>query len=156
MVEILEGKNLVYSAPKRSSVLITKKDGPQEFDKALEARLVKEGVAVYAGEVATAPVGEIGLGAGGNIPSKDTVADGNTETYGGDDVSADAEAGNAEKPVYSTETDISELRRLLKECGMVFKPGMTKVKIVAMLDDHFADADDGEAPPALKAEDPIP
>ena len=48
MIEIIAGTFGYYNG--RKVIPITKEDGPQQFDPELEARLVKQGVAMYVGE----------------------------------------------------------------------------------------------------------
>ena len=50
MIQIIKGTFGYYNG--RKVIPITEADGPQKFDDELEARLVKEGVAKYIGEMA--------------------------------------------------------------------------------------------------------
>lgn len=60
-------------------------------------------------------------------------------------------------PSYDVGMKANELRGLMEECGLVYKVGMTKAHMVATLNKHFRGegVEDGEAPPALTAEEPI-
>ena len=49
MIQIIQGTFGYYNG--RKVIPITEADGPQKFDDELEARLVKEGVAKYIGEL---------------------------------------------------------------------------------------------------------
>ena len=49
MIQIIKGTFGYYNG--RKVIPITEVDGPQKFDDELEARLVKEGVAKYIGEL---------------------------------------------------------------------------------------------------------
>ena len=49
MIQIIKGTFGYYNG--RKVIPITEADGPQKFDDELEARLVKEGVAKYIGEL---------------------------------------------------------------------------------------------------------
>lgn len=152
MIQIKHGINCVVNIDGKTSVLLTEKDGPQSFDKELEARLVRKGLAVYVHKpVATPPADETDRDQGNPPP--------------------------AEKPEYNAEMKATELKQLLKAAGLRYKVGMTNADIVAALDEHYGVAkeldepdpdedtdvddteddvvDDNEAPPNLSAEDPV-
>jgi len=58
-------------------------------------------------------------------------------------------------PKYNAETSFADLKQIMKDCGLTYKVGMSRVDVVAALDEYFADEDDGEVPPALGTEEPV-
>ena len=68
---------------------------------------------------------------------------------------ADSTESNNTIPEYNAEMPLVILKEILKDCGLPFKFGMSKLDVVQVLDDYFADAEDDEAPPSLDTEDPV-
>ncbi len=76
--------------------------------------------------------------------------------------SEDSEDGeDGEVPEYSVDTHVNTLRALGRAVGLTFKVGTEKTDMVAALDEYYGvnrddaeEANDGEAPPVLSAEDP--
>lgn len=112
--------------------------------------------------VATPDSDQNSAGAGVNPPENETGAGGeeSDETPADDDGDDEGGDGNGENddadiPKYSTEMPLDELKDIFKDCGLAYKVGMSKVEMVAYLDEHFAADDDGEKPPALGTEEPV-
>lgn len=81
----------------------------------------------------------------------DTVDDINEET-----TLPTNEITTPEEPVYNVDMKVAELREIMDECQLPFKVGMTKVDMVAALDEYFSDdADDIDELPVISAEDSI-
>ena len=77
----------------------------------------------------------------------------------GSEDSEDSEDGGV--PEYSIDTHVNTLRALGRAVGLTFKVGTEKTDMVAALDEYYGvnrddadEANDGEAPPVLSAEDP--
>ena len=102
----------------------TSKDGPFELTKEQEARLVREGVAVYV-DAPDAPIG--------------------FDEQPEDDI-ARAEADPALDGMTA-----KELRELGKQYGLTFKVGMTKTEMIEAIKAEWTQDDegDGEEPPAF-------
>lgn len=80
---------------------------PFELTPEQEARLVKQGIAVYIDQ-----------------PSEP-------------DVAPDLPAGVTGIPAYSADMKVAELREIGAMCGLTFKVGMSKAEMVAELDDYI-------------------
>ena len=111
-------------------------DGSFSLSAEAEARLVARGVAEYVdGTPAPVPVAP---------PELPELPEGVTAI-----------------PAYSTDNTPAELRSIGKLCGLVFKIGMSKVDMVAALDEHIAantveDAEPIDAETEEAAEDDAP
>ena len=141
--------------PEKSKCVEPKQAGDPPFEVSDEEarRLVALKVAAYVAEiepeeeevdtneatpdgVATSQNDESG-GEAGNDPPDGT--DGAQEQEGG-------------IPAYGPDMPFAELQEIMADCGLTFRVGMSKKDIIAALDEYFADADDGEAPPTLDPE----
>lgn len=159
-----------YIEPKQAG------DPPFSVDDKQAARLVALKVAVYVDEeknlpfteVATTNNEDIGTGTVDNIAEDDKLPQGEIEPLDGgqpqnvtepDDELLLEEADLPERPVYNADMKAVELREIMDEYQLPFKVGMSKVDMVAALDDFFADEveDDESADdmPDLGAEDPV-
>lgn len=114
------------------------------------------------GGIAIPDNAEIGMGTGANPSENETGAggEGSAEILAdddGDDEGRDGDTENdaADIPEYSTETSLGELKDIFKDCGLAYKVGMSKIEMVAHLDEYFAAYDAGEALPTLGAEGPV-
>lgn len=126
-------------------------DSPFELPDDEAERLIGLGVAIPTSQdetetnkdtVATDTGGQTEGGASDNMP---------TESNG-----TEGEADNQEKPAYNADMKADDLHALLEKYSLPYKAGMTKADMVAALDAYFTDSpDDGEAPPAVQAEDPV-
>lgn len=125
----------------------TKDDGPFDLPDVEAERLVKLGVAKRADEApgdATNAAGSAEPGARvSTIPA-----------------APESDVG-ASNPHYSAATKVTELRALMKQCGLPIAIGMTKEQMAAALDAYFAGDDesgeegvDGDAPPRPEAAGP--
>lgn len=128
----------------------TADDGSFAVSDEEAARLVGLKVARYADSeeipvtgVATPEGGGDGTGEGDNPP--------------GDDGGAEGREAAREKPEYGADTGFDDLKELLAACGLKFVVGMSKVDIIAALDEYYGGGDTGddEAPPNLSPEDPV-
>ena len=136
-----------YIEPKRAG------DPPFTVDDEKAARLVSLKVAVYVDTdnylpdtgVATANTDKENTNAVDNIPEEETPPTGDITT--------------PEKPVYNTDMKAAELREIMEECQLPFKVGMSKVDMVAALDEYFGDEaeepEDADELPDIGAEDPV-
>lgn len=98
----------------------------------------------------TADTGAVAMPQGGKVDRE--AGEDTPEENGGEEGAQDAQA----KPSYSVVMKVDELRALLNEHGVPYRVGMTKADMVAALDERFSGGeDDGEAPPALAAEEPV-
>jgi len=69
-----------------------------------------------------------------------------------DDQNDDAKT---KKPEYSDKMKLPELQALAASFGLDAEKMRAKAEVIKLLDDYFADEDDGEQPPAFGAIDPV-
>lgn len=60
-----------------------------------------------------------------------------------------------EVPAYNAEMSIAELKEIMEQCGLTYKVGMSRAKMVAALDEYCATAEDAEELPELQTEEPV-
>lgn len=60
-----------------------------------------------------------------------------------------------EVPAYNAEMSIAELKEIMEQCGLTYKVGMSRAKMVAALDAYCATAEDAEELPELQTEEPV-
>lgn len=110
---------------------------PFLLDDAEAARLVRLGVAEIVDEAVATP-GEHSepFGVGKNPPERKNALEG---------ITGDLD----ERPDYSVDSDVKDLRAIAKKVGITFKIGMSKKDMVKSLDAHFDDEmpDLSAAPP---------
>ena len=128
MIQIIKGTFGYYNG--RKVIPITEADGPQKFDDELEARLVKEGVAKYIGE----------LGETAEQPaSTNTAAD--------------------EAPEYNEDMKLDELKEVATRYGVDASAMRKKADVIAAIEATKAeqpdDGADDEEPPQIGAADPV-
>ena len=125
MIQIIKGTFGYYNG--RKVIPITEADGPQKFDDELEARLVKEGVAKY--------IGELGETAEQPAPAP------------GDDADEPASTNTAadEAPESNEDMDASAMR---KKADVI-------AAIEAAKAEQPDDGADDEEPPQIGAADPV-
>lgn len=94
---------------------------PFSLEPEREAELVKLGMAEYVAEDGES-------------------VDETPELIGFDEIPEDTELpeGVEEIPAYSVDMKATELRKIGEMCGLTFKVGMSKVEMVAALDEHIA------------------
>lgn len=92
---------------------------PFELTPEQEARLVKQGIAVYVGP-SIEPDVEPEQEPDGDAPELPELPDGVTGI-----------------PAYNVDMKATELREIGAMCGLTFKVGMSKVEMVAALDKHI-------------------
>ena len=94
---------------------------PFSLEPEREAELVKLGMAEYVAEDGES-------------------VDEAPELIGFDEIPEDTELpeGVEEIPAYSVDMKATELRKIGEMCGLTFKVGMSKVEMVAALDEHIA------------------
>ena len=105
-------------------------------DEATEHRLVSLGVA----EFVNSSIGSDYTSAEENKKDEPPVS----ESFAENDSDA-----NTNEVEYSTESSVSQLRKLARENGIIFKAGMTKEEMLSELDAFFSDT------PILSAEGPV-
>ena len=131
MIQIIKGTFGYYNG--RKVIPITEADGPQKFDDELEARLVKEGVAKY--------IGELGETAEQPAPAP------------GDDAAAD------EAPEYNEDMKLDELKEVATRYGVDASAMRKKADVIAAIEAAKAeqpdDGADDEEPPQIGAADPV-
>lgn len=142
MIEIIAGTFGYYNG--RKVIPITKEDGPQQFDPELEARLVKQGVAMYVGEQPAAPTPA-------EKPEQEP--------------EAAPETGDAPvDPEYDEGMKLDELKEVAAAYGVDASAMRKKADVIAAIEeakaaaDEAADdgqSDDGEEPPQIGAADPV-
>ena len=127
MIKIIKGTFGYYNG--RKVIPITEADGPQKFDDELEARLVKEGVAKYIGE----------LGETAEPASTNTAAD--------------------EAPEYDEDMKLDELKEVAAHYGVDASAMRKKADVIAAIEAAKAeqpdDGADDEEPPQIGAADPV-
>ena len=128
MIQIIKGTFGYYNG--RKVIPITEADGPQKFDDELEARLVKEGVAKYIGE----------LGDDADEPARtNTAAD--------------------EAPEYNEDMKLDELKEVAARYGVDASAMRKKADVIAAIEATKAeqpdDGADDEEPPQIGAADPV-
>lgn len=114
-------------------------DPPFEVEAEKAARLVALKVAEYAEVVENVPFEEVATGFVGDKTEEPGV------NPPGDFDPSESEIDNEDildRPNYSTDMKMDELRVILDECGIPFKVGMSKEDIVDLLDEYFYGADD--------------
>lgn len=129
MIQIIKGTFGYYNG--RKVIPITEADGPQKFDDELEARLVKEGVAKY--------IGELGETAEQPAPAP------------GDDAD--------EAPEYNEDMKLDELKEVAARYGVDASAMRKKADVIAAIEATKAeqpdDGADDEEPPQIGAADPV-
>lgn len=129
MIQIIKGTFGYYNG--RKVIPITEADGPQKFDDELEARLVKEGVAKY--------IGELGETAEQPAPAP------------GDDAD--------EPPEYNEDMKLDELKEVAARYGVDASAMRKKADVIAAIEATKAeqpdDGADDEEPPQIGAADPV-
>lgn len=161
MIRIIAG---VYGH--KENGVITPKDSKSEpfsLTPEREAELVAQGVAEYANVI---------------IPDDDQDDDGqNDDDQNGSGQNDDDQTGNGQndddqngngqndddqtddaktkKPEYSDKMKLPELQALAASFGLDAEKMRAKAEVIKLLDDYFADEDDGEQPPAFGAIDPV-
>lgn len=141
MIQIIKGTFGYYNG--RKVIPITEADGPQKFDDELEARLVKEGVAKY--------IGELGETAEQPAPAP------------GDDADADEPASTNtaadEAPEYDEDMKLDELKEVAARYGVDASAMRKKADVIAAIEAAKAeqpdDGTDDEEPPQIGAADPV-
>lgn len=123
MIQIIKGTFGYYNG--RKVIPITEADGPQKFDDELEARLVKEGVAKYIGE----------LGETAEQP-------------------APAPGDDADEPA-STNTAADEAPEYNEDASAMRKKADVIAAIEATKAEQPDDGADDEEPPQIGAADPV-
>ena len=155
-----------YRAPGSRSIEPKAAGDPAfEIDNEEAKRLVRLGVAAYVDDYdilfadddededeLSGNAGERFIGTGLDTGSGAANEDGEDDEDDEDD---------SEVPEYSTDTHVNTLRALGRAVGLTFKVGTEKTDMVAALDEYYGvnrddadEANDGEAPPVLSAEDP--
>lgn len=125
----------------RKVIPITEADGPQKFDDELEARLVKEGVAKYIGEL-------------------DETAE-QPAPAPGDDADEPASTNTAadEAPEYNEDMKLDELKEVAARYGVDASAMRKKADVIAAIEATKAeqpdDGADDEEPPQIGAADPV-
>lgn len=139
MIQIIAGTFGYYNG--RKVVPITNQDGPKQFDPELEARLVKEGVAKYIGE----------LGETAEQPAHAP----------GDDADEPASTNTAadEAPEYNEDMKLDELKEVAARYGVDASAMRKKADVIAAIEAAKAeqpdDGADDEEPPQIGAADPV-
>lgn len=141
MIQIIKGTFGYYNG--RKVIPITEADGHQKFDDELEARLVKEGVAKY--------IGELGETAEQPAPAP------------GDDADADEPASTNtaadEAPEYNEDMKLDELKEVAARYGVDASAMRKKADVIAAIEATKAeqpdDGADDEEPPQIGAADPV-
>lgn len=137
MIQIIKGTFGYYNG--RKVIPITEADGPQKFDDELEARLVKEGVAKY--------IGELGKTAEQPAPGDDADEPASTNT------AAD------EAPEYNEDMKLDELKEVAARYGVDASAMRKKADVIAAIEAAKAeqpdDGADDEEPPQIGAADPV-
>lgn len=137
MIQIIKGTFGYYNG--RKVIPITEADGPQKFDDELEARLVKEGVAKY--------IGELGETAEQPAPAP------------GDDEPASTNAAADEAPEYNEDMKLDELKEVAARYGVDASAMRKKADVIAAIEAAKAeqpdDGADDEEPPQIGAADPV-
>ena len=136
MIQIIKGTFGYYNG--RKVIPITEADGPQKFDDELEARLVKEGVAKYIGELGE--TAEQPAPAPGDEPaSTNTAAD--------------------EAPEYNEDMKLDELKEVAARYGVDASAMRKKADVIAAIEaaktEQSDDGTDDEEPPQIGAADPV-
>lgn len=103
---------------------------PFSLEPEREAELVKLGMAEYVIE----PVEDT------NEDEDEDEGGEDGKPIGFDEIPEDTELpeGVEEIPAYSVDMKATELRKIGEMCGLTFKVGMSKVEMVAALDEHIA------------------
>ena len=114
MIQIIKGTFGYYNG--RKVIPITEADGPQKFDDELEARLVKEGVAKY--------IGELGETAEQPAPAP------------GDDADEPASTNTAadEAPEYNEDMKLDELKEGATRYGVDASAMRKKADVIAAIE----------------------
>ena len=114
MIQIIKGTFGYYNG--RKVIPITEADGPQKFDDELEARLVKEGVAKY--------IGELGETAEQPAPAP------------GDDADEPASTNTAadEAPEYNEDMKLDELKEVAARYGVDASAMRKKADVIAAIE----------------------
>lgn len=143
MVEILEGKNLVHNGG-----LITAKDGHVKLGAKLEAELIQGGIAKVVRSTEKQQSADSPKDADGDKAQDVKPPEDASEKEGGRE--------RGDKPGYNVDMKADYLRGLMKDFELAIKPGMSKVAMVAALDELFSpQTADSEEPPVLGAEEPV-
>ena len=141
MIQIIKGTFGYYNG--RKVIPITEADGPQKFDDELEARLVKEGVAKY--------IGELGETAEQPAPAPAPGDD--------DDEPASTNTAADEAPEYNEDMKLDELKEVAARYGVDASAMRKKADVIAAIEAAKAeqpdDGTDDEEPPQIGAADPV-
>lgn len=141
MIQIIKGTFGYYNG--RKVIPITEADGPQKFDDELEARLVKEGVAKY--------IGELGETAEQPAPAPAPGDD--------DDEPASTNTAADEAPEYNEDMKLDELKEVAARYGVDASAMRKKADVIAAIEAAKAeqpdDGADDEEPPQIGAADPV-
>ena len=141
MIQIIKGTFGYYNG--RKVIPITEADGPQKFDDELEARLVKEGVAKY--------IGELGETAEQPAPAPAPGDD--------DDEPASTNTAADEAPEYNEDMKLDELKEVAARYGVDASAMRKKADVIAAIEATKAeqpdDGADDEEPPQIGAADPV-
>ena len=145
MIQIIKGTFGYYNG--RKVIPITEADGPQKFDDELEARLVKEGVAKYIGE----------LGETAEQPAARRFR----RRRRRDDADEPASTNTAadEAPEYNEDMKLDELKEVAARYGVDASVMRKKADVIAAIEATKAeqpdDGADDEEPPQIGAADPV-
>ena len=138
MIQIIKGTFGYYNG--RKVIPITEADGPQKFDDELEARLVKEGVAKYIGEL-------------GETAEQPAPAPGDADEPASTNTAAD------EAPEYNEDMKLDELKDIAAAYGVDASAMRKKADVIAAIEATKAeqpdDGADDEEPPQIGAADPV-
>lgn len=138
MIQIIKGTFGYYNG--RKVIPITEADGPQKFDDELEARLVKEGVAKYIGEL-------------GETAEQPAPAPGDDAEPASTNTAAD------EAPEYNEDMKLDELKEVATRYGVDASAMRKKADVIAAIEAAKAeqpdDGADDEEPPQIGAADPV-
>ena len=141
MIQIIKGTFGYYNG--RKVIPITEADGPQKFDDELEARLVKEGVAKY--------IGELGETAEQPAPAPAPGDD--------DDEPASTNTAADEALEYNEDMKLDELKEVAARYGVDASAMRKKADVIAAIEATKAeqpdDGTDDEEPPQIGAADPV-
>ena len=137
MIQIVAGTFGYFNG--RKIVPITEADGPQKLDPALEARLVKKGIAKYVG----APV-----------VTQEPVQQDPEPAAGIDEQQSE---NKPSLPEYNEDMKLDELKEIAKAYGVNASAMRKKADVIAAIEASQQEDDDAddEAPPQLDAADPV-
>ena len=127
-------------------------DPPFKIEEEKAARLVALKVAEYVDAEAEVPFKGVATGMQGDKMEESVdnpsgkVEPSGSELSGQGDNRPDGGMGIGvlERPEYSVKMKMKELRKVLDDCQLTFRAGMSKGDVVALLDDYFNDISDGD------------